>query len=323
MKRRFARTLCIAVAAAAPLAAGAQSYPVKPVRLVVPFPAGGSADLTARLVAGKMSEKMGQPLVVDNRIGASGMIGSELVVRSAPDGYTILMTTSSSLISAVYLTRNPPYDPVRDFTAITAVADSATGLVVSPKLAIGSLAELIEQARRNPGKLTFSSSGIGSAFHLTGALFAHAAAAELTHVPYKGAGQALNDLMSGTIAMTFSTLGSQLPYIRSGKVKLIAVLDAQRYPAFPDVPAAAEALPGFVRPDSWMGFFAPAGLPPALMQRINAEIVATVNAPDVRKKLEDDGFSPIGNTPGEFASMVKSALEIYGRAVKAAGLKPE
>jgi tripartite-type tricarboxylate transporter receptor subunit TctC len=315
-------TLLAAAVLASPFAA-AQEYPSKPVRLVVPFPAGGSADVTARLVSNKMSERMGQPIIVDNRVGASGMIGSEYVVRSAADGYTIMMTTSSSLISAVYLTKIPPYDPIKDFTAISAAADSATGLVVGLSVPVKSLSGLVELARRNPGKLTFSSSGIGSAFHLTGALFAQAAGVEITHVPYKGAGQAITDLMSGTITMTFSTIGSQLSFLRSGKVKLIAVLDAERYPAFPEVPAAVELLPNFVRPDSWMGFFGPAALPAALLQRINAEIVASVKSADVTKKLTQDGFSPIGNTPEQFAAMVKIGLEVYGKAVNAAGLKPE
>ena len=313
----------IGIVLALPLAGVCQNYPVKPVKLVVPFPAAGSADLTARLIAGKLSERLGQPVVIDNRMGASGMIGTEYVVRAASDGYTILMTTSSSLISAVFLTRNPPYDPVRDLSAITAAADSATGLVIAPSLPVGSLAELISYARRNPGKLTFSSSGIGSAFHLTGELFKLAGQLDITHVPYKGAGQALTDLMSGTIAMTFSTLGSQLSHIRSGKVRLIAVLDAKRYPAFPEVPAAVEQLPDFVRPDSWMGFFGPAALPSALVQRINAEVVGAINSAEVKKKLEDDGFSPIANSPEQFGAMVRSGMEVYAKAVKAAGLKPE
>jgi tripartite-type tricarboxylate transporter receptor subunit TctC len=303
--------------------AWAQAYPSKPVRLVVPFPPGGSADLTARLIGNDVSKRFAQPVIIENRVGASGMIGSELVSRAAPDGYTFMMTTSTSLISAVYLVKSVPYDPIRDFTAITAAADSATGLVIAPNFQATSLTDVIEQAKRNPEKLTFSSSGIGSGFHLTGEMFAQAAGIKLIHVPYKGAGQALTDLMSGTITMTFSTLASQMPYIRSGKVRLVAVLDARRYPSFPDTPTIAEVVPGFARPASWMGFFGPAGLPGPVLQRLNVEIVGAVNSPDVRKKLEDDAFFPIGNTPEQFAAMVKTGLEVFGRAFKVAGLKPE
>ena len=315
----------IAIVSLAGLAsvAVAQGFPSKPVRMIVPFPAGGSADITARLVAAKLAERLGQPVIVDNRVGASGIIGSELVAKAPPDGYTLLFTTTSTHLTAAFLNKNLPYHPSKDFTPISVVAESATGLVVAPSLPVHSVRELVEFAKRNPGKLTYSSAGIGSSFHLTGELFRQAAGIDIVHVPYKGAAQALNDLMSGTISMTFSALASQMPFVKSGKVRLLAVLESERFSALPDVPSVRESLPNFERPDAWMGLFGPAGLPAAVLQRLNADLVFAVRTQEIRAKFMESGFTPLGNTPEEFAALIRRGFDTYGKAVKAAGLKAE
>ncbi len=304
-------------------AAFAQNYPAKPLRMIVPFPAGGTADIIARLVGQKFSERIGQPLIAENRVGAGGTIGSDLVAKAVPDGYMFLMTTTGTHLLTSLVTKNVPYDSLKDFTAITGATESYSGLAVAPQLGINTVKELLDLARKDPGKHTYSSAGIGTAFHLTGALFAAAGKVELTHVPYKGAGQALNDLMSGTITMTFSAITSQLPFLHSGKLKLIAVMGSKRFGSFPDIPTVSEALPNFESLEAMTGFLGPAGLPAPLLSRLNAELAAAVLSPDVRAKLEANGNTPVGNTPEQFAAHLQRSLQSYVRAVKIAGLKPE
>ena len=304
-------------------AAIAQVYPTKPLRLVLPFPAGGSADVTARVVGVRMGESLGQPIIVDNRVGGAGVIGSEAVARSAPDGYTIMFTPSITHIGPLFLAKSLPYDPIKDFTPISAAAEAVSALVVNNELPVSSVKELVELARRSPGKLTYSSAGVGSAFHLAGELFRQAAGIDIVHVPYKGANQALTDLMNGNISMTFSAIASQLPLVRAGKVKLLAVLQNTRYVSMPNIPTVKETLPAFNRPESWLGFFGPAGLPGPVLARLSGEVAKAVNLPDVRDKFEQDGLTPIGNTPEQFAAQVRVSVESYGAAIKAAGLKPE
>jgi len=304
-------------------AAQAQNFPTKPLRLIIPFPAGGTADIIARLVAQKTAERIGQPIISENRVGAGGTIGSDLVAKAAPDGHTFLMTTTGSHLLTSLVSKNVPYDPLKDFTPITGATESFTGLAVPPSLGVNSVGELLDLARKNPGKLTYSSAGIGTAFHLTGALFGAAGNVDLVHVPYKGAGQALTDLMSGTITMTFSAITSQLPFVRSGKLKMIAVLGSRRFGQLPEVPVINEVLPNFERLDAMTGFLGPAALPAPILARLNAELAAAVTAPDVRQKLEADGNIPVGNTPEQFAAHLQRSHQAYVRAVKIAGLKQE
>ncbi|MSQ53210.1 MAG: tripartite tricarboxylate transporter substrate binding protein [Betaproteobacteria bacterium] len=301
----------------------AQGYPAKPLRMIIPFPAGGTADIIARLVSQKFAERIGQPVIAENRVGAGGTIGSDLVAKAAPDGYTFLMTTTGTHLLTSLVTRNVPYDPLKDFTPITGATESYSGLAVAPSSGINNVRELLDLARKNPGKHTYSSAGIGTAFHLTGALFGAAGNVELTHIPYKGAGQALTDLMSGTITMTFSAITSQLPFIRSGKLKLIAVMGTKRFGAFPEVPTVSEALPNFENLEAMTGFLGPASLPVPLLNRLNSELAAAVLSPEVRTKLEADGNTPVGNTPEQFAAHLQRSHLSYVRAVKLAGLKPE
>ncbi len=302
----------------------AQAYPAKPVRVVVPFPGGPSGiDQGLRTAQQKIAEFFGQPLVIDNRSGANGTIGSENVARAAPDGYTLLFTTPSTHVTAVFITKDLPYDPVKDFTPITAALEPVTGLVAAPTVPVGSVKELIEYARRNPGKLSYASSGIGSVFHLTGELFKQTAGVDILHVPYKGTQQALTDTMSGQNSLTLSAISPVIPLARSGKLKLLAVLEARRFALLPDVPTVGEALPGFEKPASWFGFFGPAGLPQPIVTRIQADVVRGFSVPEVRSRLEEMGLVVIGSTPTEFSSMLRKGYEVYGRAARAAGIKPE
>jgi tripartite-type tricarboxylate transporter receptor subunit TctC len=318
--------LALATSALA-LAAGAsfaQGYPSKPIRVVVPFPGGPSGvDQGLRVAQQKIAEFLGQPLVIDNRSGANGTIGSDYVAKSAPDGYTLLFTTPSTHITAVFLSKNLPYDPVKDFTPISAMLEPVTGLVANPDIPVSNIRELIDYAKRNPGKLSYASSGIGSVFHLTGELFKQVASIDLLHVPYKGTQQALTDTMSGANSLALSAVSGVMPLAKSGKLKLLAVLEAKRFSRLPDVPTIGESLPGFEKPASWFGFFGPAGLPPAIVSRVQADVARGANVPEVRDRLEEMGLVVIGSTSTEFAAILRRGYEVYGQAAKAAGVKPE
>ena len=302
--------------------AQAQAYPAKPVRMVIPYPPGG-VDIAGRLIAGKLAEFLTQLVVVENRGGANGLIGSELVARSAPDGYTILFTTPSTHITAAFLQKSIPYDPVKDFTPICVVVALVTLLVVNAAFPGRSVGELIALAKQSPGKLTYSSPGIGSTYHLTGETMKAAGRMDILHVPYKGGAPALADVVAGRIDMTFIDVTISRSHIASGKIRVLASADPNRYRSMPDVPTIAESLPGFHKPLTWFGFFGPAGMPRPIVQRLNADMVKTVNAPDLRDKLVRDGFSIIAGSPEDFAAIMKNGFEEFGRLVKSVGLKPE
>lgn len=325
MKRLVAIVIGIGLGLAvlAPVAVRAQAWPARPVRIVVPFPAGSALDLLARMVAPRMQEAYGQPVVVENRVGANGMIATEMVAHSAPDGYTIQIGTSGTHVTAIFLNKNVPYDPVKDFTPITAAVEPATCVVVNPSLAVGSIRELIDYAKRNPGKLSYGSSGVGSVFHLAGELFNQTARVELVHVPYKGVAPAMTDVVAGQILVNFTSVADAMSNIKAGKVRVLAVLESKRYPGLPEVPTVTETLPGFQKPATWFGFLGPAGLPQPILARLNGEIVKAVTASDARAKLEGMGMNVIADTPEQFAALIKSGIEQYGRIVKSAGIQPE
>ena len=306
----------------APLLAFAQAFPSRPIHMIVPFPPGG-VDVTGRLISTKMTELIGQPVVLENRGGANGMIGSDFVAHSPADGYTILMTTPSTHITAVFLSKNVPYDPVKDFTPIVCAVEPVTVLLTPAALPVNSVKELIDYAKKNPGKVSYSSSGIGSVFHLMGEAFADAADVNIVHVPYKGTGPALADVVAGRIEMSFNALNTVKPQMTSGKIKVLAVAEGKRYPGLPNAPTVGEQLPGFEKPQSWFGFFGPAGLPRPVTLRLNAEIMRAVNSPDVRAKLDDGALAVVGGSPEDFTALIKKGFEVYGRIVKKAGLKPE
>jgi tripartite-type tricarboxylate transporter receptor subunit TctC len=325
--KRFSQSAFLAAAIAAFAAASsahAQAYPAKPIRLSVPFVAGGiGVDYVARLLSPKIAEALGQPVVIENRPGANGMIGSEMVARAAPDGYTLLFTTPSTHITSVFLMKKLPFDPVKDFTPITATVEPATCIVVHTSVPARSVKELVEYAKRNPGKLSYGSPGIGSVYHLTAELFKQAADVDILHVPYKGAPQAVSDAAAGQIQVSFTTVANAMPHVRGGNLRILAVLEGSRYASLPDVPTVGETVPGFEKPASWFAFFGPAALPQPILGRLHGEIIKAMNAPDVKAKFDEAAFAVIGNTPAEFAAMLKRNFEVYGRAAKAAGVKPE
>jgi tripartite-type tricarboxylate transporter receptor subunit TctC len=301
----------------------AQSFPSKPIRVIVPFPPAAVLDTMGRLVAQKMSESVGQPVVVENRAGANGIIGSEFVARSAPDGYTLLVTTPSTHISSVYLMKSLPFDPRKDVTPITAAVDSVTVLAVHPSVPVTTAAELIDYLKRNPGKVAYGSAGVGNVFHLIGEMFQSHNGVSLVHVPYKGIVQAVQDTATGQVQMVFSAVNNVMPHMKAGRLKVLAVLNPKRYEGLPGVPSVTEVMPGFERPASWFGFLGPAGLPQQVLARLNGEIVKALNALDARAKLEAMGLMVIGNTPQEFAAQYHAGFDIYGRIIKAAGIQPE
>jgi tripartite-type tricarboxylate transporter receptor subunit TctC len=301
------RTLLVAVLAF-PLIALAQAWPSKPIRLVVPYPPGGSTDLLARTIGQKVGEALGQQIIVDNRAGAGGMLGSEIVARAAPDGYTILLGTGATHGLTLLLSKAIPYDPVKDFTPITAAVEVPIILCVSLQVPAATARELVDYAKKNPGKLAYGSSGTGSPHHLSGELLRQVAGIDVVHVPYKGAAPAVQDLIGSQIPMVFTTLSTALPHIKAGKIRAIGFVEAK---------------PGYVMPASWLGFFAPAGLPDPILRRLNAEIVKAVQSPDVKAKLETAGMPVVGTGSEEFAKMVKDDIETFRKIVNAAGIKPE
>lgn len=308
---------------AAPLAALAQAYPSKPIKLVVPYPPGGSTDLLGRTVSQKMGENMGQHIIVDNRGGANGTLGSAMVAHAAPDGYTFLLGTGATHGLTLFLSKAVPYDPVKDFTPITAAVVVPIALAVHPSVPAQSVKELVEYAKRNPKKLAFGSSGAGSPHHLAGELLKQVTGIDMEHVAYKGAGPAMQDLVGGQIPIVFTTLSTAIPQMRAGKIRVLALVENKRQPSAPDVPTVGESVPGYAMPSSWLGFFGPAGMREPILARLNTEILKAVRALEVRAKLETAGMPVTGTTSEEFSRMVRDDIETFRRIVQAAGIKPE
>ena len=313
MKRLVALFLALVLSGAA----GAQSYPSKPVRFVVPFPPGNAGDLMARMLAEKLTTNMKQTVIVDNRPGAGGNIGAEHAARSAPDGYTVLIAASGIVTANAFLYKLS-FDPLKDLTPVTLLYSGAPLLVVSPKVEAKSLQELIEGARRNPGKYTYASYGSGHVSHIIGEMFKQAAGVDLLHVPYKAS--PLPDVMSGQVDMIFES--PLLVVKNTGKLRPLGVVSAKRNPKLPDVPAIAEVLPDF-EVTGWLGAFVPAGTPPDIVQRLNREFVTAMQAPDFRKRLDELMLDPGGNTPEEFAAYVRAMYERVGKVIRSANIKAE
>jgi tripartite-type tricarboxylate transporter receptor subunit TctC len=303
--------------------ASAQTWPARPITLVVPFPPGPALDLVARLVGVKLGEALGQTVVVENRTGANGMIGASLVARAPPDGYTLLMSTASTHVTAVYLMKNLSYDPIRDFTPILAAVEPVTCLVVGSALPVNSVPELIAYAKAHPGELSYGSSGVGSVFHLMGELFNQSAGVKINHVPYRGVAPALQDVIAGHIPMAFLSISNVLGVADQAGVKILAVLEPQRFALRPQIPSMSEVLPAFRKPSSWFGLFGPPGLAAPITARLNAETLKALNAPDVRPKLDDNGMAVIGGTPDDFKALILDGIARYGAIIKAAGIEPE
>jgi tripartite-type tricarboxylate transporter receptor subunit TctC len=314
-------TLVALLAVVAAPGAAAQAYPARPVKLVVPFPPGGPLDATGRLVAQKLTEAWGQPVVVENKPGAGGNIGADLVAKSAPDGYTILLGALSTHAVNPTLYPNMPYDAVRDFAPITLLATTPNVLVVNPSLPVNSVKELVAYAKANPGKLAFGSGSNGSAGHLAGELFKVETGTDIIHVPYKGAAPAMQALLAGDVQFMFDNLASATPQVKAGKLKALAVTTARRSPLAPELPTMAEAgLPGFDI-TTWYGLMAPAGTPSAIVAKWNAEVTKILNSPDVKERLAAQGAEAAPTTPDQFAAFIKAEIPKYARIVKASGAK--
>jgi tripartite-type tricarboxylate transporter receptor subunit TctC len=322
---RAKRNVClIAILCAGVAPAAAQSWPTaKLITMVVPFPPGPALDLVARLIGGKLSAALGQAVVVENRSGANGVIGSSMVARAVPDGYTLLAATAGTHVTAVHLMKSLPYDPLKDFTPIAAAVEPVTCLAVNSAVPVDSVEELIAYAKRRPDELSFGSSGVGSVFQMMGELFNQAAGVRIRHVPYRGVAPAMQDVVSGHIPMVFISVSNAVPAMQSGRVKILAVLEPTRYDRLPDVRSMSEIIPAFQKPSSWFGFLGPAGLPGDVVARLNAEIDKALVASDVRGTLADNGMAVIGGTPSAFGALMRDGIARYGAIIKAAGIEPE
>jgi tripartite-type tricarboxylate transporter receptor subunit TctC len=317
----MSRVLFILLALAA-VPAFAQEYPARPVRIIVPFPAGGTADVMPRIFAERLSAKWGQPFTVENRAGAAGNIGAEAVYRAEPDGYTLLSAPPPPFVINPSLYPKLPYDPTQ-FVPISIMGAVPNGAIVNPKVPANTLAELIAYARANPGKLNYASQGSGTTSHLTAELFkSMAGGLDIAHVPYKGTAPALTDLLGGQVELMFDNLGVSLPHVRSGKLKILGVATERRIAALPSVPAIAETLPGFVS-IAWFGVAAPPKTPQAIAERVSAAIAEAIKLPEVHKRLADLSAEAIGSTPAQMAAFMREDAERWRKVIASANVKVE
>jgi tripartite-type tricarboxylate transporter receptor subunit TctC len=313
--------LCLAMTVTGP--AIAADYPAKPVRVVVPFPPGGTTDVLARIVAAGLSERMGQQFIIDNRPGASGAIGTTMVAKAPPDGYTLVFATINTHGINASLFPNLPYDPIKDFAPVTIVANTPNVLMVHPSVSAKNLTELIALAKAEPGRLNFGSTSLGGSPHMSGELFKMMAQVDIVHVPYKGGGPMLTDLIGGHIQMAFDNLPSSMGHIRAGDVRAIAVTTAERLPSAPDIPTMRESgLPDY-EVAAWFGLLAPAGTPPEIVERLHKNISEILQSPEGGKRLADLGAEPVGNTPEEFAGVITYEVARWRKVVQATGVKVE
>jgi tripartite-type tricarboxylate transporter receptor subunit TctC len=315
------KTTFAILAACAALVANAQQYPTKTITIVVPFTPGTGADLIARSLQAKLSERMGQPVVVDNRAGASGAIGTELVATAPPDGYTLLFTATSH--GTVPALKKVPYDPVRSFTPIALTATSAMALVVGPKVPAGSEPEFVAFAKKQPGALYYSSPGNGSIQHLTMELIKQEEGIDLVHVPYKGSAGATTDLVGGQVQATVAALQTMAPFVKNGRARMLAVLSEERSPAFPDVPTMRELGHKDLVVDTWYGLFAPANTPPEIVTRLNTEVNALLRLPEIREVLAKQGLTAVADKPERLERLVVSELRRWNRVVAKAKIEGE
>lgn len=318
---RSAVLVALCALAAAPHA-HAQTYPSRPITIVIGYTPGAVSDLTARTIGEGLHQAWGQPVIVDNRPGSSGNIGAAFVARAPADGYTLMVGTDATMASNVHLFRHVGFDPVKDFAPVAFAGANIICLAVNADLPIKSVADLIAYARKNPGKLSFGSSGVGSPHHLAGELLRQMAGIDITHIPYKGGGAAVNDLLGGHIGTAFLSLSAAVPHINSGKIRIVAVVEKTRYAAMADIPTIGETVPGFEM-SSWVGVFAPAGTPPDVIAKLNDGIAKVLTADAVKAKLASLGLAVVAGKPDALADVVKDGLKVRGELVKAAGIQPE
>jgi len=313
--------LAAVLALCATLPAAAQEWPAKPIRIVVPFSPGGVADNSARVIADKLGARLGQQVIVENRAGASGNIGSEAVAKAAPDGYTLLLGFDGTMVINPHVFAKLPFDTLRDFQPVTKLGDATLILVAHPSLPANSLPELIAYSKAQPGGVAYGTSGTGGTPHLAGELLVQRSGAKLVHVPYKGGGQAIGDVVGGQIPLVYTAIATAQQYVKSGRLKAIAVSSGKRASALPDVPTFVEGgQPGFVV-DSWVGILAPSRTPRPIVDRLQKEIAAVLADPEVKARYEVLGIEPVGNTPDQFAAQIKADLGRWEQVVKQAGIK--
>ena len=321
--RAWVRNVTLGAALLAlPAAAAAQSYPSRPITIVIGYTPGAVSDLAARTISDGLHQAWGQPVIVENRPGSGGNIGAAYVARAAPDGYTLMVGTDAQLASNVHLYKHVGFDPVKDLAPVAYAGGNIICLAVNTQLPINSVADLIAYAKQNPGKLAYGTSGVGSPHHLAGELLRQKSGIDIQHVPYRGGGAAVNDLLGGHIGMAFLSLSAVVPHVNTGKVRIIAMVEKTRYAAMPDIPTIGETVPGFEM-SSWLGIFAPAGTPADVIAKLNDGIAKVLTAEAVKAKLANLGLVVVAGKPEELANVVKDGLKVRGDLVKAAGIQPE
>ncbi|OFZ99982.1 MAG: hypothetical protein A3H35_13050 [Betaproteobacteria bacterium RIFCSPLOWO2_02_FULL_62_17] len=317
-------TLVLAAAAAAvstSTAAFSQAYPAKPIRTIVTF--AGVGEALCRMVAQKMTENLGSPVILESQAAAGGAVGAEAVMKAAPDGYTVLATTPGTHVMRQFLTKQMTFDPIRDFTPITLAWETVAVIAVHPSLPVNSMRELIDYAKKFPGKISYGTSGIGTSHHMASEMLKLTAGVNMVHVPYKTGAQSFQDAIAGQIPVLYGVYAQVNSAVQAGKLKIIALQNDRRFPLARDVPPIKDIVAGFNGPPFWTSYYGPANLPPALVRRLNAEINKAAGAPEVKAKLDAAGFLVVGTTPEELSAINKADIERAGRLVKAAGIQPE
>jgi tripartite-type tricarboxylate transporter receptor subunit TctC len=321
MPRIFTQAAATVAALAAATLVSAQSYPTKSIKMIVPFPPAGSTDISARAVAGKLGERLGQPVVIENRPGAGGNIGGDLAAKAAPDGYTIFVGTvgTNAINQALY--SKMPFDHLRDFAPVVLLSTTPNVLVTQPNFPAGSVKDVIDRAKAKPGEMTFASSGAGTSIHLSGELFNSMAGTRMQHIPYKGSGPMLIDLMSGTVNIAFDNLSASMPHIKGGKLKALAVTGSKRSSVLPDLPTISEAgLTGYDS-TSWNAIYVPAGTPKEIIDKLNREVRAILESPETRKFFAEQGAEAGGGTPEQLAALTRAETAKWAKVVKESGAK--
>ena len=320
---RALRSLVALVAIVASTVAAAQPYPSRSVRVVVPFPPGGAVDFYARVVQQPLSDALGQTVVIDNRAGASGMVGADHVAKSSPDGYTLLLGNIASLAINAGIYAKMPYDPAKDFTPIMHTVDVNYVLVVHPSVPARTVAELVAHAKANPGKLAYGSAGSGSLPHLATELFKASTGTDIVHVPYKGGGPMVTDLLGGTVQLVIGDQANLMPHVKTGKLRALAVASPARSPLYPELPTIAEAGVSGFQAVAWNGLVGPAGLPPDIVRRVHAAFAKVMAQPDVREKLQSGGLDPVGDSPEEFARFIPAEIAKWTRIARDVGARAD
>ena len=324
MKLKFCAVALAACAAAlfVPAALQAQDYPNRPITIIVGFPPGGSTDAAMRILQEPMSKTLGQQLIIDNRSGAGGTTGAAAVANATPDGYTLLSTVNAALTMNKFMQKNFPFDPKTAFTPVGVASDVVLALAVNAKMPINTVQELIDYAKKNPGKISYGSSGVGSGHHICAELLKQKTGIDMVHVPYRGGAPAVQDLVAGNIQVGFGTLPALLPHAAAGSIRIIASGEKGRLADFPNLPAVNEIVPG-VYNIGWSGLLAPAGTPKAIVDKLNAAMVAALKLPDVQEKMKLQGLVPLSNTPQQFASMINDEVDYWAKVIPAIGIQAE